>query len=116
MKSRITNQELVELGQEWQEDYKKQKQAMKTRNFKYTTWSIVTREDLTSNEKIALCFINAASALEDKPGISTGRLQALLQLSGPTIHRVLKNLIEMKEIKHGRCQGIWVVTETEKLF
>lgn len=116
MSNSLSPQELIALGQEWQEDYKKQKEAMKTRNFKYTTWSIVTREDLTANEKIALCFINAASAIEEKPGISTGRLQGFLGVSTPTLHRVLKNLVAMKEIKHGRCQGIWIVTDVEKLF
>ena len=113
MKNQITKEELIKLGQEWQDMYAEQKREWQQRTFKYTTWSIVTREDLTANEKIALCYINAATPVG---GIHTGLLQRYLQLSGPTMHRVLKNLIQADEIKHGGKQGLWVVTETEKLF
>lgn len=81
--------------------------------YKYTTWSIMNMLELTSNEKVALAFINAATP---QGGISTGILQKYLQVATPTMHKILKSLINKNEIKRGEKMGIWVVTETEKLF
>jgi len=80
--------------------------------FKYTTWSIMNLDHLTNNEKVALAFINAATPND---GISTGALQRYLKVATPTMHKVLKGLIEHGEIQRA-SHGIWITTSVEKLF
>lgn len=85
----------------------------KKHNFKWTTWSIVNREDLNNNEKIALAFINAATPIG---GIRTALLHKYLGVAQPTTHRILKSLVAKKEIELANHRDLWVVTSTEKLF
>jgi Mn-dependent DtxR family transcriptional regulator len=69
--------------------------------------------DLTSQEKVALAFINKFSPYG---GITTGRLQKELEVATPTIYKVINRLVELKEVEKGERQGLWTVTETKKLF
>ena len=81
--------------------------------FKYSTWSIMKLPDLTAQEKVALAFVNKFSAYG---GITTSRLQKELDVSTPTFYKVINRLLELGEVEHGERQGLWVVTETKKLF
>ena len=70
-------------------------QFLQPSGFKYSTWSIMKLPNLTSQEKVALAFINKFSPYG---GITTSRLQKELEVATPTIYKIVNRLLELGEV------------------